>query len=183
MVLSDDELRALAEVAVEADLLVISDEVYERLTFGAQHRPVATYPAWPIARSRSPVRPRCSIAPAGRSAGRAARSWSPACGRPSSTCPTSAGPFQPAVAYALDNEDAWVDGLRTHCSPRDKLAAALTNIGSEVHDSSGTYFLCADPRPLGFDDSAEFCERLPIQTGVAAIPMTAFCDPGRAPDA
>ena len=45
MVLGDDELRALAEVAVEADLLVISDEVYERLTFdGREHRPIATYP-------------------------------------------------------------------------------------------------------------------------------------------
>jgi N-succinyldiaminopimelate aminotransferase len=46
-----------------------------------------------------------------------------------------------------------------------------------VHDSSGSYFLCADPRPLGYADSTAFCAALPDQVGVAAIPMTAFCDP------
>ncbi|MGI9124154.1 MAG: aminotransferase class I/II-fold pyridoxal phosphate-dependent enzyme, partial [Mycobacterium sp.] len=45
MVLTDAELRALAAIAVDADLLVISDEVYEHLTFdGREHRPIATYP-------------------------------------------------------------------------------------------------------------------------------------------
>jgi N-succinyldiaminopimelate aminotransferase len=46
-----------------------------------------------------------------------------------------------------------------------------------VHDSFGTYFLCVDPRPLGFTDSAAFCAELPERVGVAAIPMSAFCDP------
>ena len=59
----------------------------------------------------------------------------------------------------------------------------MTGLGFEVHDSSGTYFLCADPRPLGFDDSTAFCEELPHRAGVAAIPMSAFCDPGGAPEA
>ena len=51
-------------------------------------------------------------------------------------------------------------------------------LGFEVHDSCGTYFLCADPRPLGYDDSTTFCAELPEKAGVAAIPMSAFCDPG-----
>ena len=46
-----------------------------------------------------------------------------------------------------------------------------------MHDSHGTYFLCADPRPLGYDDSTAFCAALPEKVGVAAIPMSAFCDP------
>jgi N-succinyldiaminopimelate aminotransferase len=45
-----------------------------------------------------------------------------------------------------------------------------------VHDSFGTYFLCADPRPLGYDDSTAFCASLPYTAGVAAIPTSAFCD-------
>ena len=49
--------------------------------------------------------------------------------------------------------------------------------GFAVHDSYGTYFLCADPRPLGYDDSTAFCAALPEKVGVAAIPMSAFCDP------
>jgi len=87
-------------------------------------------------------------------------------------------PFQPAVAYALNNEDAWVESLRRSLqAKRDTLAAALTDIGFEVHDSAGTFFVCADPRPLGFADSTSFCAELPHRAKVAAIPMSAFCDP------
>jgi N-succinyldiaminopimelate aminotransferase len=82
------------------------------------------------------------------------------------------------VALALDTEDAWVADLRRSLQARrDRLAAGLVGIGFEVHDSAGSYFLCADPRPLGYDDSAAFCAALPEKVGVAAIPMSAFCDP------
>ncbi|MEA4933408.1 MAG: aminotransferase class I/II-fold pyridoxal phosphate-dependent enzyme, partial [Lawsonibacter sp.] len=44
-VLSQETLRGLAELAVEKDLLVISDEVYERLIYdGAQHVSIASFP-------------------------------------------------------------------------------------------------------------------------------------------
>jgi N-succinyldiaminopimelate aminotransferase len=82
------------------------------------------------------------------------------------------------VAQALNAEDAWVAELRTSLqNKRDRLAQGLTEVGFGVHESAGTYFLCADPRPLGYDDSTAFCAALPEQVGVAAIPMTAFCDP------
>ena len=186
MVLSDDECRALAQVAVDADLLVISDEVYERLTFdGHAHKPLATYPGMAertVTISSAAKMFNCTGWKIG---------W--ACGTPELIAGVRAAkqymsyvggaPFQPAVAYALDHEDTWVDGLRDSLQrKRDKLAAALTDIGFEVHDSAGTYFICADPRPLGFDDSAGFCEQLPHRTGVAAIPMSAFCDPAGAPE-
>jgi N-succinyldiaminopimelate aminotransferase len=74
-----------------------------------------------------------------------------------------------------------VAGLRGALQARrDRLAAGLSEIGFTVHDSFGTYFLCADPRPLGYDDSTEFCAALPEKVGVAAIPMSAFCDPAAA---
>jgi N-succinyldiaminopimelate aminotransferase len=187
MVFGDDELRALAEVAVEADLLVISDEVYERLVFdGHRHRPIATYPGMAdrtVTVSSAAKMFNCTGWKIG---------W--ACGAPELVAGVRAAkqylsyvggaPFQPAVAYALNNEDAWVDGLRDSLqSKRDRLADALTGLGFEVQRSSGTYFLCADPRPLGFDDSTAFCEELPHRAGVAAIPMSAFCDPVGTPDA
>jgi N-succinyldiaminopimelate aminotransferase len=82
------------------------------------------------------------------------------------------------VALALNTEDAWVASLRaTMQARRDRLAAGLAHIGFEVHDSFGTYFLCADPRPLGYDDSTAFCAELPHRAGVAAIPLSAFCVP------
>jgi N-succinyldiaminopimelate aminotransferase len=185
MVLGDDGLRALAAVAVEADLTVISDEVYERLTFdGWAHTPIATYPGMAertVTISSAAKMFNCTGWKIG---------W--ACGAPELIAGVRAAkqylsyvggaPFQPAVAYALDHEDAWVDTLRDSLQrKRDTLAAALTDIGFGVHDSSGTYFICADPRPLGFDDGTAFCEALPHKAGVAAIPMSAFCDPGGAP--
>jgi N-succinyldiaminopimelate aminotransferase len=181
MVLSDRDLRALAEFAVEADLLVISDEVYEHLVYDdKRHLPLATYPGMAdrtVTISSAAKMFNCTGWKIG---------W--ACGTPELIAGVRAAkqylsyvggaPFQPAVAYALNHEDAWVGQLRDSLqAKRDKLAAALTELGFEVHDSAGTYFLCADPRPLGFSDSTSFCAELPARAGVAAIPMSAFCDP------
>ena len=182
MVLSGEELAALAALAVEHDLLVISDEVYERLTFdGRAHLPIGALPGMAertVTISSAAKMFNCTGWKIG---------W--ACGAPGLIAGVRAAkqylsyvggaPFQPAVAYALNHEDAWADGLRDSLQgKRDKLAAALTDIGFEMHDSAGTYFLCADPRPLGFTDSTAFCEELPHRAGVAAIPMSAFCEPG-----
>jgi len=180
MVLSDDELRALAELAVEAGLLVISDEVYEHLVFDrARHIPISTFPGMAertVTISSAAKMFNCTgwkigwaCGPADLVAGvRAAKQYLSYVG---------GAPFQPAVAYALDNEDAWVESLRQSLhAKRDRLSEALTDIGFEVHDSAGTYFLCADPRPLGYADSTSFCAELPRLSGVAAIPMSAFCD-------
>ena len=77
-------------------------------------------------------------------------------------CYVGGAPFQPAVAHALNTEEAWVAALRESLqAKRDRLGSALAELGFEVHDSFGTYFLCADPRPLGYDDSTEFCAQLP----------------------
>ena len=89
-VLRDEELAALAEVAVDADLLVVTDEVYETMVNDAR-RPASIYRwrssrAWPTAPSPSPARRRCSTAPAGRSDGAAAhRNSSPECARRNNT--------------------------------------------------------------------------------------------------
>jgi N-succinyldiaminopimelate aminotransferase len=162
MVLDDDELRALAGVAVEADLLVIADEVYEHLVFdGRRHLPISTYPGMAertVTISSAAKMFNCTgwkigwaCGPADLMAGvRAAKQYLSYVG---------GAPFQPAVAYALNNEDAWVESLRDSLqSKRNTLAAALTDIGFEVHDSAGTFFLCADPRPLGFLDHAQASE-------------------------
>ena len=43
-VFNRDELAAIAELAVERDLLVITDEVYEHLVFNGEHVPIARSP-------------------------------------------------------------------------------------------------------------------------------------------
>ena len=181
MVLRDDELKAVAKIAVEHDLLVITDEVYEHLVFdGHRHLPLAAYPGMAertVTISSAAKMFNCTGWKIG---------W--ACGAPDLIAGVRAAkqylsyvggaPFQPAVAHALNTEDQWVAALRDSLrAKRDSLVAALTDIGFDVHASTGTYFVCADPRPLGFDDSTEFCLQLPHRTGVAAIPLSAFCDP------
>lgn len=183
-VLSAAELATIAEIAVAADLLVITDEVYEHLVFdGRQHVPLAGFDGMAertITISSAAKMFNCTgwkigwaCGPAQLIAGmRAAKQYLSYVG---------GAPFQPAVALALEQEAAWVDDLRaTLQARRDRLAAGLIDVGFEVHDSAGTYFLCADPRPLGYDDSAAFCAALPEKVGVAAIPMSAFCDPDTA---
>lgn len=186
MVATDAELTAIAALAVEHDLLVISDEVYEQLTYdGHAHRPIAGYPGMAqrtVTISSAAKMFNCTgwkigwaCGPAHLIAGvRAAKQYLTYVG---------GAPFQPAVAHALDHEDAWVADLReAYRGKRDRLAKALSDTGFDVHPSFGTYFLCADPRPLGYDDSAAFCADLPERIGVAAIPMSAFLNP-ESPDA
>ena len=182
MVASDDELKALAELAVDKDLLVITDEVYEHLVFDdRKHLPLANYPGM--------AERTITISSAAKMFNVTGWKIGWACGsaeliagaRAAKQYLTYVGgaPFQPAVAQALNTEDAWVSALRDSLqAKRDRLGSALADIGFEVHDSFGTYFLCADPRPLGYDDSTAFCAQLPEKAGVAAIPMSAFCDPG-----
>jgi N-succinyldiaminopimelate aminotransferase len=180
-VFGEAELAAISEVAVSADLLVITDEVYEHLVFdGHRHIPLAGLDGMAertITISSAAKMFNCTGWKIGWACGpaelihgvRAAKQYLSYVG---------GAPFQPAVADALNNEDAWVAALRSSLQGRrDRLAHGLTEIGFRVHDSAGSYFLCADPRPLGYDDSTAFCAALPERVGVAAIPMTAFCDP------
>lgn len=183
-VLSDNELQQLAKLATDTDLLVITDEVYEHLVFDdRRHLPLATYPGM---RDRT-----VTISSAAKMFNCTGWKIGWACGAPELIKGVRAAkqyltyvggaPFQPAVAYALNHEQQWVDQLRIDLqAKRDNLSQALTEVGFDVHDSGGTYFLCADPRPLGFSDSSTFCAELPARAGVAAIPMSAFCDPGSA---
>ncbi|PQE00771.1 putative succinyldiaminopimelate transaminase DapC [Mycobacterium sp. EPG1] len=181
MIASDEELRGIAELAVAADLLVITDEVYEHLVFdGRRHRALADYPGM--------AERTVTISSAGKMFNVTGWKIGWACGPRDLIAGVRAAkqylsyvggaPFQPAVAHALNTEDAWVDALcESFQARRDRLAAALTDIGFDVFDSFGTYFLTVDPRPLGYHDSTTFCAELPEKVGVAAIPMSAFCDP------
>ncbi len=181
MLLSQDELAAIADIAVAADLLVISDEVYEHLVYDDhRHLPPARFDGMAertITISSAAKMFNCTGWKIGWACGpaelmvgmRAAKQYLSYVG---------GAPFQPAVAHALNTEQAWVAALRVSLQQRrDRLVAGLADIGFGVHASSGTYFVCADPRPLGYHDSSRFCAALPERVGVVAIPMSAFCDP------
>jgi N-succinyldiaminopimelate aminotransferase len=173
------ELTAVAEVCVEHDLLVVSDEVYEHLVFDGEHLPIASLPGmrertltlgsggksfsftgWKIG---------WVTGPAGLvSAVRTAKQF---------LTYVNGGPFQPAIAAALRLGDGYFTGLRERLrAQRDLLCAGLTDVGLTVYPPRGTYFVTTDVRPLGWDDGMAFCRELPHRVGVVAIPNVVFYD-------
>ncbi|GLY63799.1 pyridoxal phosphate-dependent aminotransferase [Amycolatopsis taiwanensis] len=179
-VFTRDELAAIAELCVEHDLIAITDEVYEHLVFDdAEHLPLATFPGM---RERT-----VSVSSAGKTFNCTGWKIGWVCSTPELVAAVKAtkqfmtfvsgGPLQPAVAHALDHELDWVAGLRASLeAKRDRLSAGLAEAGFAVRPSAGTYFVCADVRPLGFADATELAWRLPTQVGVAAVPVNAFTD-------
>lgn len=179
-VLDRTDLTAIAEIACERDLLVLADEVYEHLVYdGAEHLSIATLPG---------MAERTLVVSS------AAKTFSVTGWKIGWICGPAAlidgvlaakqfltfvggGPFQPAVAHALTHELEWVAALRDSLAERRlRLSAALADTGFRVHPSAGSYFVCADIRPLGADDDIRFCRELPERLGVAAVPVSVFTD-------
>ncbi|MFF0480311.1 pyridoxal phosphate-dependent aminotransferase [Streptomyces sp. NPDC004435] len=179
-VLTPAELTAIAELAVERDLLVVTDEVYEHLVFdGAAHLPIATLPGM---RDRT-----VTIGSAGKTYSFTGWKVGWTTASPELTAAVrsakqfltyvSSGPFQYAVAEALRLPDAYYDGLRADLrAKRDLLSDGLAEAGFAVYRPQGTYFVTTDIRPLGSDDGFAFCRSLPERAGVVAIPNAVFYD-------
>ena len=174
------ELEAIAAVCRDHDLVAITDEVYEYLTFdGTEHIPLATLDGM---RERT-----VSVSSAGKtfSATGWKTGWITAPARYVRAVQTVkqfltyavSAPYQRAAAYALANETAWVGELRASLqAKRDRLVAGLEAAGFTAYRPQGTYFVQADIRPLGFSDGLELARALPAKAGVVAIPTQVFSD-------
>ncbi|MBQ0983034.1 pyridoxal phosphate-dependent aminotransferase [Streptomyces sp. F63] len=178
-VLGREELTAIAELACERDLLVVTDEVYEHLVFDGEHLPLAAFPGM---RERT-----VTIGSAGKTFSFTGWKVGWVTGPPELVTAVrsakqyltyvSAGPFQYAVAEALRLPASYFDGLREDLrAKRDLLGDGLAKAGFTVYRPAGTYFVTTDIRPLGFDDGFAFCRALPERCGVVAIPNAVFYD-------
>jgi len=174
------ELQVIADVCREHDLVAITDEVYEYLTFDdTEHIPLATLDGM---RERT-----VSISSTGKTF--SVTGWKT--GWVTAPAPyvravqtvkqfvtyAVGGPWQRATAYALRNEMPWVEELRKSLqAKRDRLISGLEAAGFETYRPQGTYFVQADIRPLGFTDGMELARALPEKAGVVAIPTQVFYD-------
>ena len=178
-VFTREELTAIARIAVERDLLVVTDEVYEHLVYTGEHVPLATLPGMP---ERT-----VSISSGGKTFSFTGWKIGWVTGRPELVAAVraakqfltyvSGGPFQYAIAEALGQPDAYFTALRDDLRmKRDLLSGGLAELGFEVYPTDGTYFVTTDIAPLGETDGIEFCARLPERAGVVAIPSVVFYD-------
>jgi N-succinyldiaminopimelate aminotransferase len=179
-VLRPEELQAVADLAIERDLVVISDEVYEHLTYdGVRHVPIATLPGM--------AQRTLTISSSGKTFSLTGWKVGWACGpqrlvqalmaAKQFLTYTSGAPLQPAIAVALGAPDAFFADLREELQARrDQLGNGLADLGFDVHVPQGTYFLTTDIRALGLEDGLQFCLDLPAQAGVVAIPHQVFYD-------
>lgn len=173
-------LQRVVELAEKYDAVIVTDEVYEHLTFGVRHIPVATLPG---AAERT-----LTISSAGKTFSftgwkigwvsgpehlvAAARTVKQFLSYSSGT------PFQAAIAVGLGLPDEFYTGIAdTLRYKRDILSEGLRAAGLDVLTPQGTYFVNVDTSPLGITDSVELARRLPALVGVAAIPVPVFCHP------
>jgi len=180
MVLNEQERAAIADVAVENDLVVITDEVYEHLTYDERaHVPLATLPGM--------AERTLSISSGGKTF--SLTGWK--IGWATGPEPlvqamlsakqfmtyTSGAPLQPAIAKALDSDDDfYTDLARRMQSQRDRLATGLSSAGFETYVPEGGYFVTTDIGRLGESDGVDFCLALPERAGVVAVPYQVFYD-------
>lgn len=184
LVLGREVLTVIAEEAAHHDALIVTDEVYEHLTYGSAHVPIAALPG---ARERT-----VSISSAGKTF--SVTGWkigwvtAPAelitaiTGVKQWLTYTSGAPFQPAVAAGLRMPASVVADIAADLrSRRDLLVEGLRSVGFTVSVPGSGYFVVADAAPLGETDAEALCERLPREAQVAAIPLSAFYRPAAAP--
>jgi len=176
-VFAPSELDEIAAVCRDADLLAVTDEVYERLVFDGEHVPLSTRPGmagrtlsissagktfsvtgWKVGWATGPAELVAAV--------RTAKQF---------LTYASGAPFQPAVAIGLALPDPVIDRARDDLMDRrDLLCDGLETAGLKVHRPAATYFATVDVRSIGIEDGMGFCLSLPERCGVVAVPSQVF---------
>ncbi|MFP4368170.1 MAG: pyridoxal phosphate-dependent aminotransferase [Candidatus Kapaibacterium sp.] len=176
-IFSENELKILAEIAIENDLIVLSDEVYEYLLFDSnKHIPPASLPGmkertvtisssgktfgmtgWKVGFAFAPENLTASI--------RAVHQW---------TNFAVNTPAQHAMAEAFSRIKDYLPGFRElYTKKRDLIYSLLRETKFTPHLPSGSYFIMAEV-PGEFSDDVDCSTRLVKEYGVAVIPPSAF---------
>ncbi len=178
-VFSREELEALAEIALEYDLFVFCDEIYEHFVYpGHEHISMATLPGM---RERTITFSGFSktYSVTGWRIGYlvADPRWIPSIGYFHDLvfiCAPS--PFQHGCAAGLEQlpPSFYAELAGSHLEKRTRTLAALTDAGLTPHTPDGAYYILADASPLNGSNAAEKSRDLLARTGVAAVAGSAF---------
>ncbi len=173
------ELEAIAKIAIKHDLWVISDEVYEHLTYdGLKHRSIASvegmrertliissagktfsFTGWKIGWAFGPAKMVAAV--------QAAHQFI--------TFATST-PMQVALGRFLTTlgDDFYATLAREYQARRDRLLPVLREVGFDVAVPQGTYFIVGSFAALSSEDDKTYARRLIREIGVATIPPSVF---------
>jgi len=172
------ELSLVAQLCIEHDVTVISDEVYEHLTFGnARHIPIATLPGM--------FERTVTVSSAGKSFNATGWKVGWVYGHPDLVAGVwrahqfvtfaTHHPSQVAIAYALSLPDTYYEGFRAmYEGKRQLLMSTLQGSGLKYQAPEGTYFIMADYTDVFDGTPLEFTRYLIKEIGVASIPPESF---------
>lgn len=174
-VFSQAEIKIVAELAIKNDFYILSDEVYEFLTYEEKHIPTAAF--------KDLFERTITISSTGKTFGLTGWKIGWACGPKEIikaihnvhqfTTFAVAHPLQVAMAEALNKMDDYlVEFKKSYISKRDFLVSGLKAAGFNVLNPRGTYFAMAILED-GQND-VEFCQKLILEKKVAVIPTSAF---------
>ena len=176
-VFSRDELAIIAELCIENDLIAFTDEIYEHITYGAEHVPLATLPGMAertvtidsLSKTYSVTGWRVGwvIAPADLSVGvRRVHDF---------LTVGAAAPLQEAAVVALGFPATYYAALQeAYLERRDTLLAALDAAGFRTFRPDGAYYVMTDIAGLTDVDDVTFARRLIVEPGVAGVPGSSF---------
>ena len=179
-IMTKEDLEAIAEVCIEKDIVVVSDEIYSELTYGTKHVSVASLPGM------------CerTILINGFSKGHAMTGWrlGYACGPKeiisqmtkihqfAIMCAPTASQY--AAVDALKNGDEDVAMMRDAYDKRRRYVLhELRDMGLTCFEPFGAFYVFPCIAEFGMS-SEEFATKLLQEEKVAIVPGTAFGDSG-----
>lgn len=177
-VFSRDELAFIADLCHRHDVIAVTDEIYEHITYdGAQHTAIATLPGMfertvtinGMSKTYSVTgwRVGYTIAPADlTSAIRKVHDF---------LTVGAAAPLQEAGVTALNLPDTYYAQMRErYAERRNVLLDILRESGIDYFKPQGAYYVMADIGPFGFPNDVEFTKYLVQEIGVAVVPGSSF---------
>ncbi|KAF9608444.1 hypothetical protein IFM89_009810 [Coptis chinensis] len=144
-----EEMDILASLCIENDVLVFSDEVYDKLAFEADHISMASLPGM--------YERTVTMNSLGK------------------TFSLTGWKIGQQLQQLFRAPDSYYEELKKDYEAKKAiLVEGLKTVGFVVYPSSGTYFVIADHTPFGLNNDVAFCEYLIQEVGVVAIPTSVF---------
>ena len=177
-VFNRQELQFIADLCIEHDVTVISDEVYEHLTFDqAEHIPIATLPGM--------FERTVTVSSSGKAFSATGWKIGWVYGHPDLVEGVARAhqfvtfavhyPSQEAIAYALRLPASYFASFQNmYTTKRELFTAALDRGGFSYATPQGTYFMLADFSHIFSGTQLAFTQYLIQEIGVACIPPASF---------